>query len=442
MTKKAVKKAQNKKQDVAPKKLIDWGKVPRKFLVSIRDLPWDGILDALEKKTGVRPSHDAVYKAFSRAKIGIPLHKENMRGNRKKGLNKSGESIPAKPQFEEKDIIEYLWRVRTADELMNKFKISSEKLEELLKNISAKKTYRLFKQEDQKTRAFLLIPCVGEAKPREKIWSVAKSSIGQPTLGIIFPPELNWNKMRIVFFGNLEFGGKCDEALFDERINWISSVPHVFAIFNGDCFARKMNEDLGSVVNRFRYKIAPIAHKILWMQQGCNEEFWTNKNKGIDVLGQICADLNIEYFTGGQIHAEIHWTSPKIFTFFCLHGTSVAEKKGSKLNAALRPFSWLEHTCYVIVSHMTDSMFKKVERFKRDQLNLNLVSAKQFLVIAPSLGKYFGTASAKKGYEPPYRGQINAALYSSGDYHLYSGGKALNLKEITFEQIVGGDDNG
>ena len=431
-------KKQSKKTNVAPKKRVDWSKAPKDFLVSIRELPWNEILDAVEKKTGVRPSMNAVYKAFSRAKIGIPFHKENMLGNGKNGLDKNGEPIPAKGMVGENEVVDFLWRVRTADEIISKFKISSERLDELLKSIGQKKSHRIFKQEDQKTKAYLLIPYIGEAKPREKVWSVVKSLIDQPTLGVIFPPELNWNKMRIVFFGNLEFGGKCDEALLDERINWISSVPHVFAIFNGDCFARKINEDLGSAVNRFRYKIAPIAHKILWMQQGCNEEFWANKNKGIDVLGQICADLNIEYFTGGQVHAEIHWASPKIFTFFCLHGTSVAEKKGSKLNAAIRPFGWLEHTCYVIVSHMTDSMFKKVERFKRDQINLDIISAKQFLVIAPSLGKYFGTALAKKGFEPPYRGQINAALYRSGDYHLYSGSKALNLKEVTFEYIVGG----
>ena len=90
---------------------------------------------------------------------------------------------------------------------------------------------------------------------------------------------------------------------------------------------------------------------------------------------------------------------------------------------------------------MTDSMFKKVERFERDQLNIDLISEKQFMVIAPSLGKYFGTTQAKKGYEPPYRGQINAALYRSGDYHLYSGSKALNLKEVTFENIIGGNND-
>ncbi|MDP2668391.1 MAG: hypothetical protein Q8P07_00970 [bacterium] len=345
-----------------------------------------------------------------------------------------------KALFEE--FVDYLSRVRTADEIMKKLKINDKKLDQLLKTAATNGKHRIFKQEDQKSKAYILIPTSGEVKEREKIWSSVRSSVGQPTLGIIFPSELHWSKMRIVFFGNVEFGGNCDEQMLDERINWISREPHVFAIFNGDCFAKKFEVGLGEAVNRLRHKLAPIAHKILWMQQGCNEEAWAKKNKGIDMLGQICADLNIEYFTGGQVHAEIHWADSDPVTFFCLHGTSVAEKKGSKLNAGLRPFGWLEHTCYVVVSHMTDSMFKKVERFKRDQLSLTLPSAKQFLVIAPSLGKYFGTTLAKKGAEPSYRGQINAALYKNGDYHLYAGSKVLNLKQLTFEQIIGGNGNG
>ena len=344
--------------------------------------------------------------------------------------------------IDETEFIAYLSRVRTAAEIKKKFKIDDKKLEGMLRAMKAKGTFNLFAQEEQKSKAYILIPLSsGQAKPKEKIWSAVRSTVSQPTLGIVFSPDLHLSKIRIVFFGNVNFGGNCDEQLFDERIHWISREPHVFAIFNGDCFARafESEEDIGDIATKFRDKIAPIAHKILWMQQGCNEKMWTKKNKGLDFLEYICEDLNIEYFTGGQVHAEIHWASSEPFTFFCLHGKSAAEKKGSKLNAALRPFGWLEHTCYVIVSHMTDSMFKKVERFKRDQLNLDIVSAKQFLVIAPSLENYFGTASAEKGIEPPYRGQINAALYENGDYHLYAGSKALNLKKITFEQIVGGN---
>lgn len=344
-------------------------------------------------------------------------------------------------QLSDSEFIEYLAKVRTRDEVIKKFKIDDKKINALLKRIQTSGKHKLFQQEDQRTKAYILIPISGEIKKREKIWTSVRSSIGQPTLGVVFPPDLHWSKIRVVFFGNVEFGGRCDEQLLDERIGWIAREPHVFAIFNGDCFAKKLDDEVGMVANKFRYKLAPIAHKILWMQQGCNEEMWANKSKGIDMLGQICEDLGIEYFTGGQVHAEIHWASANPVTFFCLHGTSVAEKKGSKLNAALRPFGWLEHTHYVIVSHMTDSMFKKVERFKRDQINLTLPSAKQFLVIAPSLGKYYGTALAKKGFEPPYRGQINAALYKSGDYHLYAGAKVLNLKEVKFENIVGGNGN-
>lgn len=77
MAKKAAKKAKNKKSNVAPKKRVDWSKVSKEFLVSIRELLWTEILDAIEKKTGVRPSIHAVRVAFSKAGVGLPYHTEN-----------------------------------------------------------------------------------------------------------------------------------------------------------------------------------------------------------------------------------------------------------------------------------------------------------------------------------------------------------------------------
>lgn len=343
-----------------------------------------------------------------------------------------------KSTFTDTVFIEYLSKLRTEEEILKKFKgLTVAELNVHLLEYSKNENFCLFKGENQNVKSYILIPKFYKHYSEKRIWKVVQSSCGQPTLGVVFPNVLDWEKIRVVFFGTINFGGECDEKMLNERLHWIAREPHVFAIFNGDCIAGDLPaDDIESTIYRFAKKLAPIAHKILWMQRGCNEEKLMTKI-GVDLLENRCKpdQLDIPYFSGGQVHAEIHWSGANPFTFFCLHGKSTAEKKGSKLNAGLVPFSWLEHTCFVVVSHMTDSMFKKVLRFKRNQVEVNIDSAKQFLVIAPALIKYFGGKLAKKGIGPASRDQINAALYKNGDYHVYAGSKAID-QEITFHEEV------
>src|SRR3989344_3962018 len=98
MAKKQNKKAKAKiakvkKLDVAPKTRVDWSKAPKDFLVSIRELLWNEILDAIEKKTGVRPSKKAAQAAFLKARVGLPYHMENRPVNVSVGLDKNGKSV-------------------------------------------------------------------------------------------------------------------------------------------------------------------------------------------------------------------------------------------------------------------------------------------------------------------------------------------------------------
>ncbi|KKT29165.1 hypothetical protein A3G55_03470 [Candidatus Giovannonibacteria bacterium RIFCSPLOWO2_12_FULL_44_25] len=99
---KKAKRVKGKNPNVAPKKRVDWSKAPKEFLVSIRELPWNEILDAIEKKTGVRPSRRSAYYAFHKARISLPYHKENRPVNEKKEME-NGELIPAKPRNKKKN---------------------------------------------------------------------------------------------------------------------------------------------------------------------------------------------------------------------------------------------------------------------------------------------------------------------------------------------------
>lgn len=317
-----------------------------------------------------------------------------------------------------KEWIEFFSRSRTMDEAAKKFNISESKAERLL--FQKYNGYRLIMQynvHDEKT--FLLLPHdPKEIKTKARIWTPHLQKEGQPYIIVEFPDELEWKNIKIVPISDSIYGSRHHDAeLFDEYVNWISRNSHVFVFLNGDIIAYQKNlASLERAMIDFEYKISRIAHKILWAQQGDEEERCQRVHKGFDPLKVICEDFNIPYFEE-PVYADILWKK-QIFTYFCFHGFTGAETKGGKINAAIRPLDFQEHTMFTVMSHANDSLAKDKARICRDTINFDLVEKKQFVIICPTFSKYFGTKRARKGYAPPAEGTVSFNLEPSGNFYI------------------------
>lgn len=259
---------------------------------------------------------------------------------------------------------------------------------------------------------------------KEKIWNFQRHS-EKPYLIVNFPEDLGWKKINIVPISDVIFGScQCDENLFDQYIQWLLSEPHAFTCLNGDILApvpkkgvSKWDYDFLEYAYRLIPKLMPISHKILWAQQG-DEEEKVFKSEGMDPLEFACEELGIPYFRE-PVYADIGWKE-SIFTFFCFHGRTKAIYKGTKLNAVLRSRDFQEHTMFTIMGHAEDGMVKDVIKERLDPISFKIIEQKEYYVICPSFKKFFGSDIAKKGYGPLSKGAISCRLYYNGKYQASS----------------------
>jgi len=350
-----------------------------------------------------------------------------------------------KPQLSEEDFFSFLRNGRTIDELVGKFsrfELTERKIKRLLKNPPEGK--KIF--EDSTLPGEIRYYClpVLKANGEKRIWDYVLESGGRPAVDIIFPDDIGWKKergagsgeerkkekMRIVPLSDIWFGHQlCDQTSFEERINWIAKDPHVFCFLNGDCVhPRKTSSDIDKdnwddLCNDFYDLLDPIAHKILWAQGGCFEE--KMQKSYYDPIESFCDCWNIPYFRTAML-VGIHWAG-NLFTFCCIHGRGSSQKKGSKMNAAMRMLAQTEFTHFYVMSHMRDSISSKPTRAVEDVTNFDLREAIQYALITPSFVKYDGSRDSIWGYPLPVRGQANCVLYKNGDVFLYSSSPTTNL---------------
>lgn len=287
------------------------------------------------------------------------------------------------------------------------------------------------------------LPVGGVENKKEKIWTYLKADDDASAVDIIFPDDIGWKgkkpsdkeKMRIVPLADIWFGHHLHkEATFDERIAWIKDDPHVFCFLNGDIVhpstvkerkdGKLQNDILPALMEKFR----PIAHKILWAQAGCFEDKLMESKDSFDPVDYLCSEWDIPYFRD-PISVGIHWAG-NLFEFFCIHGKSTANKKGSKLNAVLQVLSNIEFRHFIVMSHIKDSIFNKPVRVMPNIKTFDIDERKQFVVTTPSFTRYKGSQGAKRGYQHPFGGQMNFTLYKDGDYHLYVSGVGSNFFEL------------
>lgn len=320
-------------------------------------------------------------------------------------------------------IVDFLQKPRTLKGIADHFKIPLEEVSVLLKQdfegmgICVKKN--VFGQE-----IFYLRKKIDLSMDFKRIWT-SQTHAEKPYLVINFPVNPKWKKINIIPISDVGFGSlQCEEELLDEYIRWVLSEEQAFAFLNGDILAPVPRrgvpkEEYNPMEHAYRLldKLAPIAHKILWAQEGDEEEKMYRED-GIDPLREVCDILEIPYFSQ-PVYADVCW-SGHIFSFFCFHGRTAALLKGTKLNAVLRPRDFQEHTMFTVMGHAGDGMVKDVIRICQNPTSFKLEEKREYFIICPSFQRYWDSLRAKKGYAPLSRGVISCRLYSDGKYQVSS----------------------
>lgn len=334
---------------------------------------------------------------------------------------------------------------RTIEEIKSKFKkfnLTERRIKWLLGNPPEKK--KIFEDNTLpgETR-FYCIPVL-KGNGEKRIWEYILEDSGRPAVDIIFPNDISWKKergvngkedrkkekMRIIPLSDIWFGhALCDRSSLEERINWIMAKPHVFCFLNGDCVhPRRVSKDTDKnawddLCNEFYELLNPIAHKILWAQGGCFEN--KMQQSYYDPIENFCDSWDIPYFRTAML-VGVHWAG-NLFTFCCIHGRGSSQKKGTKMNAAMRMLAQTEFTHFYVMSHMRDSISNKPTRVRENIKDFDLQEMTQYAFITPSFVKYDGSRDSVWGYPLPVRGQVNCVLYRNGDVFLYSSSPTTNL---------------
>lgn len=343
-------------------------------------------------------------------------------------------------------------RGHSVGELAEKFALDQEIVSAVLKDPPSNSHIYADTTLPGKERIFCLANG-GEAKLHERKFVYVKAEQGASAIDVVFNndvipkdakskdaknAESGEEKIRIVPLSDIWFGSPSHEgAVFDECISWIARERHVFWFFNGDAILPPKAKDLkegklNDLVAELRAKLAPIAHKCLWAQAGCFERKLRETADAFDPMEYLCSEWGIPYFQD-PLSAGVHF-SGKLFKFYCIHGHSLAQKKGSKLNALTGILPSVEFCNYTVMSHVGDAMSLKRVRVTQDIEAFDLVERKQYLFTTPSFKRYDGSREAQRGHGIPFKGQINAAIFKNGDYHLYVSSAGSNFVRITTEE--------
>ncbi len=324
-------------------------------------------------------------------------------------------------------MVDFLSVSRTVDEICAKFHQEKAEVMRWLKGLP--RNFRVYEQKNSQGDDTYVVLKEFSAKSQcaeKRIWTPRFAAAGQPYLVIEFTGGDSLNKIKVLPLADIWFGDNLHDApRFDEYVNWIHKTPEAFVVLNGNAlrpFGRKEEDAFLETVVAFEDKLRPIAHKILCALSGANED--KSARGGLyDPLGVVCADLKvakvaIPHFTQ-PVYADILWRG-QIFTFFCFAGTTYAQTKGGKINAAIRPTNFQELTHFTIMGKAMDKMVTTQPRIVRNTRTGELEYCGQHIIVCPSFKKYFGSLEAKKGYKPSSLGAVSCNLFSDGRYEYSS----------------------
>ncbi len=323
----------------------------------------------------------------------------------------------------EEQIAKFMTRGRSVAEISHKFKITKD---EVATRISGGfRGYDIFEGPRNLAgeQTYVAVPHIDNFEVQERAWEWQREPTGQPYGVIAFPADFNHQKIRIIPIDGILFGDPAHDAQrFNMIVHKIARDPNTFCFLNGDIIAeikggKKEDRDelLLDRTAEFQKLMQPIAHKIMWAQQGCLEER-ALRHQGFDPLQYFCTQLNIPYFDE-PVYIDLYW-GQQLFTIWTMHGHSTAQLKGSKMNSLRRPAQMHEYTHFVIRGHLGDSIWNRAIKLCRDSTTGQLIPKEEFHVILGNFKKYLGTKAAKKGETPPSNESIVLYLYPDGNHHV------------------------
>ncbi len=330
-----------------------------------------------------------------------------------RGNGKNGKKIP------EKNLLEFLKEQKTVGEIASVFQIAEKNIPKILPKEIKKFSLMSFRNEQGDKVYLYHLNNLTPSKVEKKVWTPKLHPTDDSIILITFPDNLDWRGIRIAQIAECHLGTRLfDKERFGSYINWIRSHPDVFVILNGAIIGIPEIRDKGhkefiilESQDELNEKLLPIAHKILWAHQGCTEER-IKKIIGFDPVKDVCERLRIPYFER-PVNAEISWKGNHT-SFYCIHGTSTAKKRGSMINPAYNLLESLENIDFLITSHSCAGYALDVACLSIDMINCDLPFKSRYLILTPGFKKHEGSVEEKKGQGPSPYGSYACIIYNSG----------------------------
>lgn len=375
--------------------------------------------DDLSKKHGGTYDQVKKFLSFLRVTEGLPSAKDV-----KEGITTEFEYKGTKIR---QDFNNYLKVARTRRQIENIF---GDETDELLKtNYNG---YELFENINNfGDKVYILIPKISRDnyEVEDKIWKYhvpIVNKIKQPYLLVNMPDDVfdYNNELIIAPIADAHIGHYAHKKeKFQAYIQWIYDNPNVYAVIVGDLQENALDDGRGMTYSQAENPeeqideccrlLAPIAHKIFFIQPG-NHELRTYKKAGIDPA-QIIADyLKIPYFSGPIYMSLI--SGDNKWKFYSFHGNTNSQTKGGKMNAAGRARRFTDFVHFYLYAHVHDPLINNETCIVEDAANNCLRYDTQWTVICPSFMRWEDTYAYVAGYPPPGKGGVALHLYKDGRY--------------------------
>lgn len=228
------------------------------------------------------------------------------------------------------------------------------------------------------------------------------------------PDDLDF--IIILPLGDIHYGSYFhDIESFKLWLDWIYKHKEVYVIGMGDLIEVGTQYSYGlfeqDILANQQFKdmiefLKPIAaeKRLLGLLEG-NHEHRIYRTTGFDITDIMCTALGCHYYRRGAF-LEIVLRKDgidKTYTFYILHGSSMAYTKGGKLNALMRLKNVIEADCYCMghvhsLMHDSEPIYTSYRDKETGKLKLKFKT--RHYVLTGSYLKYWGSYAQQKGYPP------------------------------------------
>ena len=227
------------------------------------------------------------------------------------------------------------------------------------------------------------------------------------------------NELLLVPLGDIHYGSKdCDLEKFKQIIEWIKNKENARVILMGDLIDVGLKDSIGAgtfdndiepeqQINDIIEQLKPIQEKI-WCMVGGNHEERIRQRTSLDINKIIASTLNIKY-CGTNCFIKAHIGNVN-YILYAAHGSSGAATAAGKLNAAMKPGTYIEADAY-LMGHVHELMHHTTDYFKISLKDKMIKKEKKHYIITGHFLKYGGYAE-QKGYAPGKSGVCKIILRS------------------------------